>query len=200
MDMTTVTYNILALVFSLIAIIISAVSALRQTSDVRRSNLMLYMTEKGEFYRSKAYRNAHDYIITELSQFDPAVVGVYGLPEPAIDYVLLVGGFYQDIGTLVGTRVIQEDWAAALYYTGIKEMWHALEPYIQGERERRRAKALGNFWGSFEAIAAYVDSVLHEKVRRKFLHRRFSALSVGLVKPSGQLNGAATTNIEHSDP
>jgi hypothetical protein len=199
MDMTTTTYNTIALVFSLIAIVISAISALRQTSDVRRSNLMLYMTEKGEFYRSKAYRKARDYIITQLCQFDPTVVGVYGLPEPAIDYVLLVGGFYQDIGTLVVTRVVQEDVAVALYYTGIKEMWRVLEPYIQGEREIRRAKGLGSFWGSFEDIAAYVDSVSHEKVRQKFLRRRFPTPSVGLVRSSGQVKETPTANVEHTE-
>jgi hypothetical protein len=184
MDMTTAVYSTIALVFSLVAIVISVVSALRQTSDVRRSNLMLYMTEKGQFYRSKSYRKARDYIITELPQFDPAAVGVYGLPEPAIDHVLLVGGFYQDIGTLAVTRVIQEDLAAALYYTGVKEMWQALEPYIQGERAIRQAKGLGSFWGSFEDIAAYVNSVPHEQVRRKFLRRRFPASPVGLARPT----------------
>jgi hypothetical protein len=199
MNMTTI-YNTLALAFSLIAVAIAAISALRQTSDVRRSNLMLYMTEKGEFYRSKDYRKARDYIITELAQFDPVAVGVYGLPEPAIDYVLLVGGFYQDIGALVVTGVIQEDMMAALYYTGIKEIWHALEPYIRGERELRRAKGLGNFWGSFEHIAVYVNSFPLEKIRRKFLRRRFSVPPVGPVKSSAQANEALTTIVEHSDP
>jgi hypothetical protein len=167
------TYDAITLGLSLLAILIATISIMQQSSGVRRSNLMIYMTEKGEFFRSKEYRNAWNYIITELSEFNPAAVGVYDLPEPAIDYVLLVGGFYQDIGLLVVTGVIQEDLAAALYYRGIKEAWHVLEPYIRGERELRGAKGMGSFWGSFEDVAAYVDSIPHEKARRKFLRRRF---------------------------
>jgi hypothetical protein len=76
---------------------------------------MVYMTEKGEFYRSKDYRKARDCIMTDLPRFDPVVAGVYELPEPVIDCVLLVGGFYEDIGTLVVTEVVGKNVAAALY-------------------------------------------------------------------------------------
>lgn len=63
--------------------------------------------------------------------------------------VVLVGGFYQDLGTLIVTGVIEEDLVAALYYMGIKETWRVLEPYIRGERDMRRTKDDGSFWGSF---------------------------------------------------
>jgi hypothetical protein len=171
MNISSTIYNVAALTFSFVAIIISIISAFRQTADVRRSNLMLYMTERGQFFRSPVYREAREYVMTQLSQYDPSV-GIYDLPKPAIDYVLQVGGFYQDIGALVVTGVIQEDLAAALYYMGVKETWTALEPYILGERELRSAKGYGNFWGSFEHLAAYVNSVPHEKVRRRYLRRR----------------------------
>jgi hypothetical protein len=161
---------------------------------------MLYMTERGQFFRSQAYREAWGYIKTQLSQFDPATFGVYGLPTPAVDYVLLVGGFYQDIGTLVVTKVIEEDLAAALYYTGIKEAWEALESYIRGERELRHARGSGSFWGSFEDIAAYVNSVPHEKVRRKFLRRSFPVVSATTVQPGGQADEIDATIAEPSDP
>lgn len=179
-------YSITALAFSFLAILVSVVSARRQTADVRRSNLMLYMTGRGEFVRSQAYREARDYIMTQLSQFDRVAFGVYGLPKPAIDYVLLAGGFYQDIGALVVTGVIEEDLAAALYYRGFREVWQALEPYIRGERELRRARGSGEFWGSFEHVAVYVNSVPHEKVRRKFLHRSFPFASARSVQPGIQ--------------
>lgn len=194
------TYDAITLSFSLVAILIAMISIMQQGSSVRRSNLMIYMTEKGEFFRSKDYRKAWDYILNELSRFDPAVVGVYDLPEPAIDYVLLVGGFYQDIGLLVVTEVIQKDLAAALYYRGIKEAWHVLEPYIHGERELRGTKGMGSFWGSFEDIAAYVNSIPHEKARRKFLRRRFSVPVAGSVKPSSQAKQTPAAVVEHSDP
>jgi hypothetical protein len=200
MDTAAVIYNTVALVFSLAAIIISVISALRQTSDVRRSNLMVYMTEKGEFYRSKDYRKARDCIITDLPRFDPVVAGVYGLPEPVIDCVLLVGGFYQDIGALVVTEVVGKNVAAALYYTGIKEMWHALEPYVRGERELRSAKELGGFWGSFEYLAAYVNSVSHDEVRRRLLRRRFYARESGLAQPGNQADETPPAVAGHPDP
>jgi hypothetical protein len=195
MGTMNVIYNVAALTFSFTAILISVIFARRQSADVRRSNLTLYMIEKGQFFRSQAYREAWDYITTQLYQFDPASLGVYRLPRPAIDYVLLVGGFYQDIGALVVTGVIEEDLAAALYYMGIKEAWKALEPYIRGEREIRRARDDGGFWGSFEHLAAYVDTVPHEKVRRRYLRHSFSA-----AQPSGPANGIPATIVEHPDP
>jgi hypothetical protein len=113
---------------------------------------------------------------------------------------LLIGGFYQDLGTLVVTGVIEEDLVAALYYMGIKETWKVLEPYIRGERDMRRAKDDGSFWGSFEHIASYVSTVPHEKVRRKFLRRRFPVASAKLVQRGGQANDVPAASTEHSGP
>jgi hypothetical protein len=196
MDTANTIYTVAALTFSLIAVLISAVSARRQTIESRRSNLMSYMTQLGPLSRSQAFREAQEYIMTQLSQFDPAVCGVYRLPEPACDHVLLVGGFYQDIGALVVAGVIGEDHIGALYYTGIKEAWRALEPYIRGERELRRARGAGSFFGAFEHMAVYVNSVEHEQIRRKFIRRRFSVSPVSSVSSSDQVKEEAAAVAE----
>jgi hypothetical protein len=67
---------------------------------------MAYMTELGQLSRSRPFREARNYVLHKLQEFDPAL-GVYGLPEPACDHALLVGGFYQDIGALVVSGVIE---------------------------------------------------------------------------------------------
>jgi len=165
-------FNIAALIFSFVAILISAASARRQTVESRRSNMMSFMTELGQRTRSPEFRNAYDYILTDLSKFDPAL-GIYALPEAERSQVTLVGGFYQDLGTLVVTGVLDEDLGTTMYYTSIKTMWHALEPFIHGERNLRRSRGVGGSYTNFEHLAVYADSMSPEDVGRKFHRRSF---------------------------
>jgi hypothetical protein len=197
MGVGNVIFNVAALAFSFGAILISAISAQRQTADARRANYILFVSELGQRYRSGDFRKAQDYISTELSKFDP-VLGIYNLPDPARGYVLLVGGFYQDLGLLALTGALNEDIAVATYYSGIKEAWLALEPYIRGERETRRSRGAGSMWGSFEHIAVYVESVPFDKVTRK-LHRRrrFPAVE---VKPVAPVSSIAAGGGEANQP
>lgn len=158
--------------FSLAAIIVSVVSSRRQSANDQRSNLLAFLVGIGGRNRSPEFRDAQDYILTELSNYDPSL-GVTKLPRPARDHVWQVGGFYQDLGVLVNTGIINEDLAAALHYTGIKETWRSLEPYIQAERERRRERTGGGLFSSFESLAAYVNTVPHQQVLDKFVRREF---------------------------
>lgn len=158
--------------FSLAAIIVSVVSSRRQAAGDQRSNLLAFLAGMGGRNRSPEFREAQDYILTELSDYDPSL-GVTKLPRPARDHVWQVGGFYQDLGVLVNTGILNEDIAAALHYTGIKETWRALEPYVRAERERRRDRTGGGLFSSFESLAAYVDSVPHQQVLAKFVRREF---------------------------
>lgn len=177
-------FNVAALAFSFLAILISAISARRQAGDARRGNLILFVTELGQKTRTPDFIKARDYVLTELSKLDPAL-GVYGLPEPARDYVLLVGDFYQDVASLVVSGVLDENLVAARYYSEIKQTWRALQPYILSEREIRRVKGTGGIFVSFEHLAAYVQSVPYEKLTRNFGRRRFPATEVDDGAPVG---------------
>ena len=165
---------------SLAAIVISAVAIRHQADYVRRSNVLVFMANVGGRSRTAEFREAQDYVLRELSQYDSAL-GITQLPRPARDHVWQVGGFYQDLGALVATGVIDEELAAALHYTGIKDTWRALEPYIRAEREHRRGRNAGGFFGSFESLAAYVESVSADQVLAKFLRRRFPHQTSGAV-------------------
>lgn len=114
--------------------------------------------------------------MTELSNYDSSL-GIAKLPRPARDHVWQVGGFYQDLGVLVNTGVLDEDLAAALHYTGIKDTWRALEPYIRAEREHRRERTGGGIFGSFESLAAHVNSISYQEVLGKFVRRSFPSHS-----------------------
>jgi hypothetical protein len=189
MSVANAIFNIAALAFSFMAIIISAVSARRQAADSRRANMMTFMTELGQRTRSQDFRSAYDYVLKELPKFDPAL-GLFGLPEQARSHALLVGGFYDDVGILVVTGVLDEDLVVTLYYTSLKTMWRALEPYILGERNIRRLRGAGTMYDSFEHLAVYAESVSHENVRRKFRRRSFPAAEVNPVKPVNSLSTA----------
>jgi hypothetical protein len=165
-----------------VALVVSAVSARQQAADARRGNIILFITEMAQRAQTQEFRKANDYIQTELSQFDP-VLGVYDLPEPARSSVLLVGGFYQDIASLVANGVLDEDYVVARYYTGIKETWRALHPYILGERENRRLRGAGRFYSGYESLAAYVESVPPDTAVRRYRLRHFPAAKVSHTGP-----------------
>lgn len=188
MSVVSAIFNIAALLFSFVAILISAASARRQAVESRRSNMMSFMTELGQRTRSSEFRNAYDYILTDLPQFDPAL-GIYALPEAGRSQVVLIGGFYQDLGTLVVTGVLDEDLVTAMYYTSIKTMWHALEPFILGERNLRRSRGVGGSYTYFEHLAVYADSMSPEDVGRKFHRRSFPVIP---VNPDGPVSSLPT--------
>jgi hypothetical protein len=194
MSVANAIFNVAALLFSFAAILISAASARRQTVDSRRSNMMSFMTELGQRTRSPEFRNAYDFILTDFPhQFDPAH-GIYALPETERGQVLLVGGFYQDLGILVATGVLDEDLVTAMYYTSIKTMWHALEPFILGERNLRRSRGVGGSFGYFEHLAVYADSMSPEDVGRKFQRRSFPVIPVNPEEPVSGLPTAQGTD------
>jgi hypothetical protein len=196
MSVANAIFSATALVLSFVAILVSVISARRQSADARLANVIMFMNELGQTIRSQVFLNAQDYVLTQLSQFDPSL-GVYGLPEPAREYALRVGGFYQDLGVLVVNGVLDENLAVSLYYAGIKDVWRALEPYILGEREKRRLRGAGGMYGSFEHIAAYVESTPHEKVVQRFRRRRFPAFE---VTPGAAVGGTATASGDASRP
>ena len=167
-------FNVITLAFSLTAIIVSVMSARRQSADASLANIVMFLNETGQKLRSQDFLASQDYVLTQLSKFNPSL-GVYGLPEPARGHALQVGGFYQDLGVLVVSGVLDEDLAAAMYYAGIKDVWRALELFIFGEREIRHSRGAGGFYGSFEHIAAYVDLTPYEVLtKRRFRRRIFS--------------------------
>ena len=182
MGLTNVVFNSVALVLSFTAVIISIASARRRATEARRANVMLFFSELGQRARTPDFLNAQEYVLTELGQFDPNL-GLHGLPEPARDYALLVGYFYQDLGALVTTGVMDEDLAVALYYTNIKDVWHALEPYVRGETALRRSRGGAPIFGSFEHIAAYAESVSPDEIRSKFVRRSFPSAVVDAQTP-----------------
>jgi hypothetical protein len=169
-------FNVLTLAVALVAVVIAAASSLRQASDTRRTNLLVYTAELGSRTRTPEFREAMDFVRTSLRAYDP-VLGISDLPSPAREHLLLVGGFYQDLGMLVVTGVIEEDIAIAVHYTGIKASWRAMEPFIRVERRRLDEQQGGGLFGSFEHLAVYTEAVPYDRMRaeinRRFPRRRF---------------------------
>jgi hypothetical protein len=182
MSVANAIFDSVALLLSFTAVVISVISAHRQATAARRANVMSLFSALGQRARSPEFLEAQTYVQTSLDQYDPNL-GLHGLPRPARDYALLVGYFYQDVGALVTTGVIDEDLAVAMYYTNIKDAWHALEPYIRGETKLRRSRGGGPIFGSFEHIAAYAESVSVDRVRSKFVRRSFPPAVVDAQPP-----------------
>ncbi|MFJ4988038.1 hypothetical protein ACIP9H_30060 [Streptomyces sp. NPDC088732] len=172
MNAMNTVFNAVALSFSLLALLVSAVSARRQAEDVRRTNLLLFVVELSAAARAPEFRESLEYVRDRMGGHDPAA-GVTGLPRPARDHAHRAGGFYQELGVLVVTGVIDEDKAVAMHYTGIKETWRALEPFVRAERQRLAAREGGGFWGSFEHLAVYTARTPYSDLGARFPRRRF---------------------------
>ncbi|GAA3155224.1 hypothetical protein ACFQ0X_43385 [Streptomyces rectiviolaceus] len=176
MDATSAAVNVLALAFSLSAVIVAVLSAQRQASDTRRTNWLIFIGEMMARSRTPAFREARDYLLVSLQEHNRAL-GVTRLPSPARDHIFLVGSYYQDLGVLVVSGVIDEDMAVAIHYTGIKSVWRAIQPYVLAEREHRSAQEGGGFFGAFEHLAVYTETVPYETISKRFPQRYFPPLS-----------------------
>lgn len=165
-------YNDAVLFLSLIAILVTVMSVQRQAANVRQSNFMLFTNQMGRVRRSSEFRDAEDYIVNELHNYNPRN-GIRGLPSPARDHALLVGDFYQDVGTLVVRGTLEKNLMIAIFYTHIKEAWRALEPFVLVERDLLQSSCGGHLYGSFEGLARDIDKISIDKVRERYLRHAF---------------------------
>lgn len=120
---------------SLAVALLAAVFSYRQVWQAKVANsIPVVLGLLGEFTETRRERY---FVIQELSGYDPAM-GVWGLPDDARESVLRVLHYLDHLGLLVAEGLADEKAIAGFVGDAIVDLWLALEPYVQSERENRR--------------------------------------------------------------
>ncbi|MBB5108864.1 DUF4760 domain-containing protein [Streptomyces spectabilis] len=167
----------LSMLVAISALMVSLWSARRQTADAQKAAIMRLVAEFIVVCRTQDFQAAQRTVVAELrseSAPDPQG-GISGLPEPLQSQVKQVGGFYQDLGTLVVLGVVPEYLIVALYYRFLREVWLAVWPYLERERISLDAQNAGSVWGSFEHIAVYALNTPFADIAKRFRRRTYVA-------------------------
>lgn len=165
--------NLATLTLSLVAIVFSWVSALRQRRLAHSSNHLPIVITVFRESRTDAWLAAQEHVLNELPGRDALKYGISGLPKQAHTHAALIGLFYDDLGKLVAHRMIDQDLVVGGYGSMIVRLWDALAPFVYAERELH----LTEFWVYFEDLATRAAATTPARV--------YKALHLGSRPPAG---------------
>jgi hypothetical protein len=163
--------NIAALAFSLLAIITSTITALRQTRIMQNANLLPIIAEVFDRFRESDFKQHLGYVSTELWEQHPPTKGIPfdDLPEEARRHATPVASFFGLVGMLAANGMISDLMVASYMGRSIVRAWTHLEPYIRNERERRGDP---NWYLFFEHLASIVTAYPPSKIDSTLRLRR----------------------------
>ncbi|NRQ34145.1 hypothetical protein HII36_20150 [Nonomuraea sp. NN258] len=130
-------FNILALMLSLTALVISALIALRQSTTMHHANELSVLVDLAQEFRTVEFQRAESYVIESLAKEQDPSLGCSRLPEEARIAVNAVMTFFSSIGTLVVMNMADEVLVVPLFGYRANRAWKALEPFVMRERELR---------------------------------------------------------------
>ncbi|QDQ09938.1 hypothetical protein [Streptomyces spectabilis] len=165
----------LSMLVAMSALMVSLWSARRQAADAQKAAIMRFVAEFIVVSRTEEFQAAQRAVVADLkgeSAPDPQG-GISGLPEPLQSQVKRVGGFYQDLGTLVVLGVVPEYLVVALHYRFLRDVWLAIWPYLERERIFLNSQNAGSVWGSFEHLAACALNTPFAHVSKRFRRRTY---------------------------
>ena len=152
---TSLIVSTMALGFSVVAIIVSAVLTIRQLRLMQHSNLLPVIIDIFRESRAPEFREHLAYIETRLrDQHPPEKTSLSDMSEPAITHVRAVANFFGGVGILLANGVIDDVLATQLYGSSVLQAWYTLAPYIRNERSRRNDE---NVYLYFENLAYMVS-------------------------------------------
>lgn len=129
--------DVLALAVSLLALVVSVFTALRQTKMMRHANQLPVLVELFQEFRSTEWQRAETYVLRRLrAEHDPEM-GCSALPDDAKIAVNKVIGFFSGFGIFVYRKMADESLVVPLIGYRASRAWDALEPFIRRERQIR---------------------------------------------------------------
>jgi hypothetical protein len=127
-------YNVIAIVLSAAALATSAYLALQHRSEQRRGNLLPYYTRLFDELRTLEFHDHYAYVCTRLhAEHDPQL-GISGLPDDARRAIYHVAYLFQGIGMLWLLDIVG-DQVMATVDVRVVQVWDAIAPYVERERE-----------------------------------------------------------------
>ncbi|HEY6796789.1 MAG TPA: hypothetical protein VI248_19130 [Kineosporiaceae bacterium] len=147
--------NVVAVIVSVVALIVSSVSSRRQDRISHGANLMTILGGAFASFRTPAFISAQNYVYYKMGQHD-VNLGYRGLPEEIRQDILMVSHFYNDLGRMVAYEALDEDVAVPSFGGALHQSWETLRPFIEKEREFMSAEGRVRFMVYFEDMACRV--------------------------------------------
>jgi hypothetical protein len=152
---------IVSLVVSVIALALSSFSTFRQIRHTRSASEMKMVLELAlHNIRDKDFQDDQRYVLTQLNKDYGAEQGIDALPEPVRSAARSVAFTYDYIGMISALRMVDPRVVQAIFHFRVKQAWQALKPYIQRERQLRRAPVCP----FFEALVIQLETQPVDKV------------------------------------
>jgi hypothetical protein len=154
--------NTLATFGTFVVIAATAIAAIVQLRHARSSNHIAALNELRETEESPDFQTAQHFVITELpvKLQDPEFRRQYADPSartiemrPIISRVNTIGNFYEGMGLLVKTGLVDAQLVIEMYSGNAAASWERLAPMAAIAR-RRMGKAL---WENFEYLTVLAE-------------------------------------------
>lgn len=142
------TINLVALIFSVLAIAVSGWMALRQTRIMRQANQLPIIVELFQEFRGQSIQDSERFILLELRRQHDPNLGYTNLPEPAKAHVHNINTFFISIGVLIAYGVIDAEIMITIIGYRAQQIWSVLEPFVRREREIR-GSSYGDYFEDF---------------------------------------------------
>jgi hypothetical protein len=161
--------NIVAIVLSVIAVVVSSAIAMRQSRIMHNANLVPVITDVLTEFNSPDFKRELSYVLLDLRKECPTSTRFDDLPDGPRQHAVRIADYFYTVGALVATGVISEILVASFMGRSILGAWETLWPYIKNERERRDDD---HFYMLFENLAALMLENPPERINKSLKLRR----------------------------
>ncbi|MDT3399053.1 hypothetical protein RKE29_20795 [Streptomyces sp. B1866] len=136
-------YNAATLALSVVALLLSTVAAWRQIRHARSANdfaavLEVYLRD----VRDKDYQRDQDYVVNRLRAEHSPEGGIMALPEQPRNALWNVAFMYESIGMMHELGMMDSRIALGVFHFRVIQVWEAIRPFVQQERNIRQAPFL----------------------------------------------------------
>lgn len=164
MDQQSLIINVAALVFSLVALLLSTYVAVDQARIMRQANSLPITIDLFREFRSPEFKVSQAYVLSSLrDDFPPINKGLRALPEPAFSHARIVSHFFDNLGVFVANNIVSERLVVSFIGDTLLACWSVLEPYILQERQSQGFE----YQTYFEDLVARARANPPQEARRK---------------------------------
>jgi hypothetical protein len=169
MDLGSLFFNLGTLVASVIALIVSSITATRQSRLAWNGNHVPLLNDFLGTYRSKEIRKDEMALWASLEATShPTDSGFASLPEDLRTQAYTVCMYYQIVSYLVFYEMLDEDLAFLYLHFSLDKTWTLVSPYVYAERHVR-----GDPYSFFNAF---------EELSKVFSEKKSDEVFVGMIE------------------
>jgi hypothetical protein len=139
--------NVVAAVGSAIAVVVTALFAVRQLRSSQTANHTLVAIELLTRDRtSEEFLRSEDFVLNQLTvDHPPPGVSVSDLPNEARHHIARLSLYYNGLGQMLAFAAVDPRLLMGTVGYRSRQAWRVLEPYILAERARRGETYLSHF-------------------------------------------------------